>query len=129
MLFKNKLVLDNFLTDGFVTLKLFGNEEVQKLSTLFTHFSNGNLKGLLPSLRYGSPAKNIDLHYELGAIVTEALDKHFEEYDFVANHFIIKTAFDSNEFRLHQDWNVVDENKYIAAHIWCPMQDTNELNG
>jgi hypothetical protein len=129
MLFKNKDLLEQYLNEGFVIIKLYNENTVNCMKNLYqkNYVKGGN--GLLPSLRFGSAEENIRLHYEIGEMVKESLNAFFEDFDFVANHFITKTVGENNEFRLHQDWNVVNERQYIAAHIWSPLQPTNEENG
>lgn len=129
MLFKETNLYHNFLRDGFVVINLFNQEELKKCLELSEKHSLNNMQGLLPSLRFGNASENLNLHKSIAAIAANALDRHFENYDFIANHLITKTANDINEFRLHQDWNVVNEQKNIAAHIWCALQTTNKDNG
>ena len=42
---------------------------------------------------------------------------------------MVKSTKDSTEFPLHQDWNIVDEKKYISLFFWAPIDVTNEENG
>jgi hypothetical protein len=129
MLFKDKKIQEQYICDGFVVVKVYDDQTQLDLINLFNQTHKSNKTGLLPSLRFGSALDNIKLHYEIAEIVTASLSSIFKDFDFVANHFITKTTGDTNEFRLHQDWNVVDENKYLAAHIWSPLQPTNQKNG
>jgi len=129
MLFKDNALYENYLRDGFVKLTLYDSNELAELKRLYDHTVDKNLRGLSPSLRHGDAEDNIRIHHEIGKITESAIAKHFKEFDFVACHFISKSGYDENEFRLHQDWNVVDESKFIAAHIWAPLQYTDPDNG
>ncbi len=129
MLFKNPDLYKQYLRDGFVVLPLLNGAEITQLLELNKACSEEEKSGLAPSLRYGEPAKNLAIHYKIKELVHNAVGAHFENYDYMACHYITKHANTGNEFRLHQDWNVVDERKTIAAHIWCPLQDTGSHNG
>jgi hypothetical protein len=129
MLFKDKSLYELYRKDGYVVLPLFDDNYLGALKELYQKNTIGQEKGLLPSLRYRSNDEKVTEYNDIAAIVDTALRRYFEDFDYVANHFITKTANNPDEFRLHQDWNVTDEDKYIAAHIWSPLQDTDEQNG
>jgi len=129
MLFKEAEIEQRYLEEGFVILPLLEGKEFTQLKALFEKNYSMPFTGLQPLLRLGDAKKNIELHYEIGKILTPVLEKWFLPFAFNANHFIAKGANDPNEFRLHQDWNVVDETKFIAAHIWIALQDIDEKNG
>jgi hypothetical protein len=129
MLFKDKSLYNLYRKDGYVTLPLFDDNDLNALKVLYQKNTISQEKGLLPSLRYRSSGEKIAEYNDLSSIVDKALKKHFEDFDYVANHFITKTANTPDEFRLHQDWSITDEDKFIAAHIWSPLQDTDEQNG
>lgn len=129
MLFKDKSLYELYCKDGYVVLSLFDDNELNALKKLYQENTIAYGTGLLPSLRYRSSPEKIAEYHDLIQLIDIALRKHFEDFDYVANHFITKTANNPDEFKLHQDWNVTDESKFIAAHIWCPLQDTNEQNG
>jgi len=129
MLFKEKKLYESFIKDGFVVIQIYDDQELNNLHNLYKDSQTINAQGLVPSLRIGNAEQNISLHHQIAEIVTPAFNRLFDNYDFVANHFITKTAKNNSEFRLHQDWNVVNENEFIAAHVWAPMQATNPDNG
>jgi hypothetical protein len=129
MLFKNPEIEKQYLQDGCVVLPLLHEKELTQLSALFDRNYKLQMQGLQPLLRVGSANKNIELHHEIAEILTPVLQEWFHSFAFNANHFIVKGANDPNEFRLHQDWNVVDETQFIAAHIWIALQDTDKENG
>jgi len=128
-LFLNKVIEENFVRDGFVTMPLLNDLEVAALLDLYQNYYKEPMTGLQPLLRSGSIEQNIAIHQKIGDLVMPALNRHFKAFSFNANHFIAKGANDPNEFRLHQDWNVIDEHKYLAAHVWIALQDINEQNG
>jgi hypothetical protein len=129
MLFRSPDIEKQYVREGFVVLPLLAEKELKQLIELYEKTYQMQTQGLQPLLRVGDAQKNIELHYEIGHILNPVLKEWFLPFAFNANHFIVKGANDPNEFRLHQDWNVVDETQFLAAHIWIAMQDTGEENG
>jgi hypothetical protein len=129
MLFKNVHTESQFKQDGFVVLPLLNSTETNYLKTIFDNRYSQQFNGLQPLLRIGDAHENIKLHHQIGEFLSPILEKWFLPFNFNANHFIVKGAQDSKAFRLHQDWNIVDENNFIAAHIWIALQNTDENNG
>lgn len=129
MLFRNDNIEKEYREDGFVRLPLLQVNELATIKDLYHRTYGQSFQGLQPLLRVGDAKRNIELHYEIARILSPILEKWFLPFAYNANHFIVKGANDSNTFRLHQDWNVVNETKYIAAHIWIALQDTDTENG
>ena len=42
---------------------------------------------------------------------------------------MVKSHTDSDVLPLHQDWSVVEEDKYQTLFVWCPLIDVSVLNG
>ncbi|MES2622251.1 MAG: phytanoyl-CoA dioxygenase family protein [Bacteroidota bacterium] len=129
MLFKDTAIEKKYVEDGFVILPVLDEKVLTQIKSLYHYYYSHQVEGLQPLLRTGSSKNNIEMHYQIAGIVTPVLEKWFKPFAFNANHFIVKGANDPNEFRLHQDWNVVDETRFIAAHIWIALQDIDQTNG
>lgn len=129
MLFNDTELSQTYAENGFVVLPLIGEETLRQLQLLYQQNYPQEMVGLQPSLRIGDAQKNIALHHQIGKLLSPSLENWFTPFAFNANHFIAKGAKAEHEFELHQDWNVVDETKYSAAHIWIALQDIDEQNG
>lgn len=51
------------------------------------------------------------------------------EYKPVYAHFMIKRTGKGSAYDLHQDWTIVDEEKYCGITFWCPLTDVDAYNG
>jgi hypothetical protein len=129
MIFKEQTLQTVFNRDGFTVVPFLQKDELYELRLLYESVVKGSVSGLFPSHSHGSLEQNMNVHQSISAIIQEATSRLFQNYDFVANHFMVKGKSTVDEFRLHQDWNIVEEDKFDAVHIWCPLLDTNELNG
>lgn len=129
MLFKDEFDEQNFVQNGFVVKQILQENELNEILKCFYQYHSENISGLNPMLRFGDPSTNIEIHNKLSSLLELPLSKFFSSFKYNANHFIIKGANDDNVFKLHQDWNVVDENKYIAAHCWIALEKISKANG
>lgn len=128
-LFRDNKLHEEYERNGCVVINLFSKEKVGQLKQLYFAEFGDQARGLYTTHSHSSGEKNVQLHNKLGSIIRSDLEKVFQDFEFVVNHYVVKSNVNSEEFRLHQDWNIVDEDTTQAAHIWCPLQDTSEKNG
>ena len=121
----------NALDDlGFCTLRLFEDKQIAQLRQLYEDKFGGTIGQGLHATHNSNPAKHaLAVSEEIKAIVDETLQAVFPEYDYFIGHFMVKGAQSPDEFRLHQDWNIVDETKYNTYQVWIPLQLTYPSNG
>ncbi|MCS6818484.1 MAG: phytanoyl-CoA dioxygenase family protein [Chitinophagales bacterium] len=119
----------NFISDGYLVLPLLSEAEVKQLTELFSENYVSSEEGLVNFIRLESSEKRLALHFKIIEIVAPALNRYLKNYAFNVAHFISKTHRNSTEFRLHQDWTIVEESKYISAQVWIALQHTNKTNG
>ena len=123
-----KLDLD-FRRDGVVKLQLFDDSEVQELWKIFNKY-----KPEIPDGFYSFtflPDENFkkSMSDDITAIFRNRINAHFKDYKILGGNFLVKSPGDKGEMITHQDWSVVDELKFWAITIWCPLQDVNVKNG
>lgn len=129
MIFKDQALQNTFDHDGAMVVPFLTEVELEQLRLLYLQVMDHTVSGLYPSHSHGSLEQNLNVHHQLSVAIKQAADRLFTDYDFVANHFMVKGKRTPDEFRLHQDWNIVEEDKYDAVHIWCPLQSTSKDNG
>lgn len=129
--FKNtedQTALDNL---GFTFFHFLKTDELQQLKELYQRKYHGNsIEGFLHASHNSNPFEvNKRISDSIADIVSPALDRHFENYRHYVSHFMVKKRGQKSMFHLHQDWNVVDEEKYSSLHIWIPLELAGPENG
>ena len=115
---------------GFCTCRVFNSEEIERLQTLYNqNFGSDKVKEMYATHNSNPMEKSLFVSNEIKNIVKEKLQKIFPEYNYFIGHFMVKGANTEKEFSLHQDWNIVDENKYKSYQVWIPLQLTYPDNG
>lgn len=120
----------NFETSGFVIVNLLNEVDLTSLletynqyfgENVFDHFTTSNV--FLPlEIKY-EIANNID------KIVSPKLAQLMCNTTFWPGAFLIKPPGKDSEFKAHQDWTFVDEEKFISGNVWIPLCDVSIHNG
>ena len=119
-----------FDKQGFVTVPFIDESEVKQLNDLFDELHTD-----LPKEGFISGSYSPDMAYKQKAsdAIVEVLNKHYErlftEYQAFGAAFLFKMPSENSELGIHQDWTIVDEEKYVALNCWIPLTDINETNG
>lgn len=130
MLFKSRNTEKKFRKQGFIIIPDFlSNEDIDKLLTLYNTLKIENLEGIYTNIKDRDIVINEKIDQFLKAIFQPSLERHFSNYKADGGVFIVKGTGEKSESTLHQDWNIIDENKYISCCVWCPLVDVDETNG
>lgn len=120
---------------GYVKVKLFEPEEIEELKKI--HDS------LHPNDRFNTQEKNVKYHFSfldtnkdykkqvftrLSEAFQPKLDKWLYNYEPLVINFVNKEP-GLGEVPIHQNWNFVDETKYVSVSVWAPLVDVAEVNG
>lgn len=130
-IFKDKGLQDLFDKRGFVVVKFLDQEEVDFLNQKFDelHPSVDSQRGFVS----GSYSSDFEYKKKASDTVISVFGKHFERlftnYQTFGAAFLYKPASLGSELGVHQDWTIVDEEKYVAINCWVPLTDINEING
>lgn len=115
---------------GFCTLRLFDENQINRLRQLYNSYFGSSVGQGLHATHNSNPVEQaLAVSDEINAIVGGTLQDLFPDYDFFIGHFMVKGAKSPDEFRLHQDWNIVDETKYKTYQVWIPLELTYPSNG
>lgn len=130
MLFKSKKTEELFRKNGFITIPNFLNEEeIEKLVSLYSTLKIENLEEIYTNIKDRDLELNEKIDVYLKALFQPSLDKYFADFIPSGGVFIVKGTGEKSESSLHQDWNVIDEEKYLSCCVWCPLVDVDESNG
>lgn len=119
-----------FEKQGFVQINLLNNKAIKKLNVIFDKLhKKTNNDGFV------SGGYSCDLEYKkqsselISEITQPFLEKYLINYKIYGSTFVYKTPTKNSELGPHQDWTIVDEEKYVSANCWIPLHDINRRCG
>ncbi|MBK8352115.1 MAG: phytanoyl-CoA dioxygenase family protein [Saprospirales bacterium] len=129
-IFKNKALQKQFDEEGFVKVQLLNENDIEFLKEKFYKFHpNIESNSFGASSFMKSKEEKLNIRDTLFPIFLPHFEKIFNDYTYFGSSFLYKTPGKNSDLSPHQDWTIVDEEKYIAINIWTPLIDTNENNG
>jgi hypothetical protein len=121
-------------TDGYTVMPYLEKEALLKLRAFYHEIHpEGQIPTWIDGIHMTSWCS--DLNYKLKvrdtclAVTQDFSKSHFDNCRFLNQVFIIKQPGKNTTFKVHQDWNVVDESKHSSVNIWTPLWDVNSTNG
>lgn len=129
-IFKDDAMQARFDKQGFLVVPFIDESEVKELNDLFD-----SLHPDLPKEGFVSGSYSQDFAYKKKASdeIVKIFSKHYErlfvDYQPFGAAFLFKMPSQNSELAIHQDWTIVDEEKYVALNCWVPLTDVNETNG
>lgn len=131
-LFKDKELQEQINEKGFVTLPFIGESELEELRSFYSEIHPNGAPGKIDGIHMTTWCEDFDYKMKVANRLNEIYQKPceavFEDYRTLNNVFIVK---DSGEtpFKVHQDWNVVDEKENFAINVWIPLHDITVNEG
>jgi len=132
--FKNQDYAETLVKEGVVKIPFLSNEQLQKLNAFyFEMHPNDDLPALYDGIHM--TIWHSDLDYKLKvrdtikSIIADAFEDDFSDYRALSHQFIVKKQGNETIFPIHQDWSIVDENKFFSLNIWIPLHDVDANNG
>ena len=129
-IFKDDAMQARFDKQGFLVVPFIDEAEVKYLSDFFD-----SLHADLPKEGFVSGSYSQDFTYKKKASdeIVRIFSKHYERlfvnYQPFGAAFLFKMPSPNSQLAIHQDWTVVDEEKFVALNCWVPLIDINETNG
>ncbi|MDB5282616.1 MAG: hypothetical protein JWO06_1691 [Bacteroidota bacterium] len=129
-IFQDPALQEKFDKQGFVHVPFLTQTDIDDLLKIFWE--------LHPDIKaqgFQSSSYSNDFKYkkECSDRITDIYKKHFERifknYRPFGSAFLFKQPDEYSELPIHQDWTIVDEEKFVALNIWVPLCDTDENNG
>jgi hypothetical protein len=115
--------------EGYVVMDALSPEDVAFLRQGVDALFAGERRGFHASNTSNDPPYRRAVHELLAPVLQAALTPRFAGYDVVNSLAILKFAGEDSGFVVHQDWKMVDENRYRGVNVWCPLVDTDADNG
>lgn len=129
-LFNNKELQQNIDTLGYLIIKLSDLNCISQIRNLYNEtIANKQKSDLYESSRNNDTDTNNYINQQLQDIINPIAQEYFKKISFYGGTFMVKTNKHTTELPLHQDWNIVDEQKDTVYLLWIPIQDVDENNG
>lgn len=119
----------NLLEDGYAVFPFLNKEEIEELKSFFYEHNKDLPKG------FYATAHNPDIDFrnkmndKINTVFKRANSETFENFQAQGGTFMVKTKGKEGHLIPHQDWSIVDEEKYRSFNVWIPLVDVNETNG
>ena len=130
-IFKDTSLQEKLEKQGYVVVDFLTENDVELLNTIFDklHASLPESAGFVS----GSYSNDFNYKKEASDTILSVFSKYFEQifkdYQAFGAAFLYKLSTAGSELGVHQDWTIVDEEKYVALNCWVPLTDVNEKNG
>lgn len=128
-IFKQSTLNQTLEEEGYAIVPFLLNEEIAELQKcFFEHHPN------LPDGMYASShSPNLDLRQKMNEAIQQncarAIKQTFVNCTPLGATFMVKNKGANGSLKPHQDWSIVDENRFNSYNIWLPLVDVNEANG
>ncbi len=134
MLFQDNIHQAELEKNGFVIIPFLSEKEVLELNMIYTSIHKGEEPGqFFDKIHMTTWCKDADYKKEVSKKLTslfkQAGESFFKQYRRLNHVFIVKKSGQDTTFKVHQDWNVVDESKYQSVNVWVPLHDVDEASG
>ncbi len=134
MLFSDNKIQSELEKNGFVIIPFLSESEVENLNGFYKAVhNNSEPPNFVENIHMTSWCS--DAEYKktvsdaLMNIFNEPSKRYFKNTRRLNNVFIVKRSVKESTFKVHQDWNVVDETKYQSVNVWVPLHDVDENSG
>lgn len=134
MLFRDNIRQLELEKNGFVIIPFLSDEEVLELNAIYTGIHKGEAPGqFFDKIHMTTWCKDAEYKQEvskkLASLFKQPGELFFKDSRRLNHVFIVKKSGRDTSFKVHQDWNVVDETKHQSVNVWVPLHDVDEVSG
>jgi ectoine hydroxylase-related dioxygenase (phytanoyl-CoA dioxygenase family) len=128
-IFVNTDLQRQFDEDGFVQLPLLLAEDVKLLRELYFQYFPESPQAFHSSSYLPDFPRKKEMSNAIVDIFRPRLDAIFQNFFYFGSAFLTKNTGKNSLMPMHQDWTIVDEQRFVAVNIWTPLQDADAKNG
>lgn len=115
---------------GYAVVRLLTDAQVGTLHSLYERYVSGDeISDLYESSRHKDYETSRTINESIRDEIAVAGEALFAAARVYGGSFMVKSHTDSTMLPLHQDWSVVDENKYQTLFVWCALGTTTAEDG
>ncbi len=127
--FTDPVLEAGFRERGYVVVDLLDGALVHRLRDEVASLYRGERSGFHSTLMSRDHEYRMSVLPSIGPAVDPFLGSLLERYEIFAASLTVKWPDDESELPPHQDWTMVDEERFRSVAVWCPLVDTDESNG
>ena len=134
MIFKDKKLQSELEENGFVVIPFLKEEELKSLCAFYEHVHHQqDPPHFIENIHMTSWSTDADYKRSISEGLKDAFQdashRYFENFRRLNHVFIVKKGLLESTFKVHQDWNVVDETKFQSVNVWVPLHDVDVKSG
>lgn len=118
-----------FAEDGYVVVDVLGPEEVAAYDRLVDALFTGDAVGFHATNMLPSPEYRQAVWRGLRPMLEPKLLPLFVDHEACTAALMIKFPDEGSGFIAHQDWSLVDEDRFRSVNVWIPLVDAHRDNG
>ena len=123
-----ELIINRLSQYGFVVLDLLNMEEINYLNTLCGTYLSPGQTDFVASSHVLNKEDSAFINSELHRILDDRFQQQFPDLQLLGGTLATKVK-GSSTLVAHQDWTIVDEEKYSSYNLWLALVDTSKENG
>lgn len=128
--FRNKKDYVEFLDKGwFVIPDFLSQENLKNINDILPFLNKGLEDGFYQTNWTEDKSIKTKVYLKVSSIFQSKLKASFSDVKPIYATLIHKQDRQDSVIGLHQDWSVVDESRFSAFNVWCPLQTMPNENG
>lgn len=116
-------------TDGFVVVDFATADEIAELLRLYAEHPSGISTGYYASIMSTDAAYKAAVNREIQRLFWARFRSFLLDYRPLVGAFMVKHPGAETEVPVHQDWMVVDEDRFRSVNCWIPTCPIDEAVG
>lgn len=114
---------------GYKIFPLLDEEAIARLTELFYSHHQETPEGMYATIHSEDLEFRKEMSDKAMAIIEPFVEGKFENIKLTGGTFMTKAPGEKGVLPLHQDWNLVDEEKERSYNLWIPLVDVYRENG
>lgn len=128
-MYLDESVGDQYVREGFVVVKgLIDIATVEQMTATY-HREYTTKSGMYVTHFTNDLEKNKAVSDHIFHSIGDAISGVFRSFRPIIAHYAVKAPGVDNHFDMHQDWGIVDEDRFGVAHVWVALNDVGPENG
>lgn len=129
MIFKKPEHQKQYEKDGYILIDFLSANETNELKSAFEKMTPWFKDGFMSSVYVPQDGYKQQVDQLLEPYGKKIVDELMNNYRVIIGMFMIKGSGEQSAMYPHQDWTLVDENKFASFNIWIPLVDVDYKNG